>query len=85
MLLLKLIELPVDKVFACLDLYRMFLLHPAMSTHYKKFELGASNIIKIVGVLDNKEAGDPAIMLALRCICNMFRDQSAIYILQEKR
>lgn len=34
--------------------------------------------------LQDKSAGDPAKMLALRCLVNMFREQTAIYILKEK-
>lgn len=84
-LLIKLLEQPVDRIFPCLDLYRIFLLHPDMSNHFKKFEDGASRIYTMVGVLQNKQAADPAIMLALRCLVNMFKDQSAIYALRGKR
>lgn len=84
-LLGKLIDLPVERVFPCLDLYRIFLLHPDMTTHFKKFEDGASRVYSMLSVLHNKDAGDPAKMLACRCLVNMFKDQSAIYILREKR
>ena len=40
----KLLEVPVDKLFPCLDLYRIFLLHPDASNHYKKFEDGANHL-----------------------------------------
>lgn len=39
----------------------------------------------MIGVIQNKQASDPAKMLALRCLANMFRDQSAIFILNGKR
>ena len=68
-----------------LDLYRIFLLHPDMSHHFKKFEDGVSRIYTMVGIIQNKNAADPAIMLALRCLVNMFKDQSAIYALRGKR
>lgn len=84
-LLVKLLEQPVDRVFPCLDLYRIFLLHPDMTTHFKKFEDGASRVYTMIGVLENKSAGDPAKMLALRCLVNMFKDQSAIFALRDKR
>ena len=67
-----------------LDLYRIFLCHPDVACHYKKFEEGASHVSAICYVLREKSAGDPAKMLALRCLCNMFKEQTAIYILKEK-
>ena len=36
-----------------------------------------SHLYSLMGVLENKEAGDPAKMLSLRCIVNIFKDQSA--------
>ena len=39
----------------------------------------------ISGVLCEKSAGDPAKLLALRCIVNMFKEQTAIFVLREKR
>ena len=53
-LLIRLTELPNDRVFAALDLYRMFLTHPAMAHHFKKFEDGAARILRMVGLLENK-------------------------------
>jgi hypothetical protein len=84
-LLVKLLDEPIDRIFPCLDLYRIFLLHPDMTTHFKKFEDGASRVYSMIGVLENKNAGDPAKMLALRCLCNLLKDQSAIYVLRDKR
>jgi hypothetical protein len=67
-----------------LDLYRIFLCHPDVACHYKKFEEGASHVMAICYPLQDKSSGDPAKMLALRCLVNMFREQTAIYILKEK-
>jgi len=72
-LLDKLLALPIDKIFPCLDLYRIFLIHPDSNIHFKKFEDGMVHINTILGVLEDKTAGDPAKMLALRCCCNLFR------------
>ena len=52
-LLVKLIEQPVDRVFPCLDLYRIFLCHPDMTTHFKKFEDGAARVYAMLAVLEN--------------------------------
>jgi len=70
----KLIALPVDKVFPCLDLYRIFLLHPDSSSHFKKFEMGANRVYTLCVPLADKSAGDPSKMLSLRCLCNLFRE-----------
>lgn len=53
-LLVKLLEQPMDRIFPCLDLYRIWLLHPDMSHHFKKFEDGASRIYTMAGVLRSK-------------------------------
>ena len=83
-LLTKLIQLPVDKVFPCLDLYRIFLLHPDATQHSKKFEEGANHVYSLCSPLSDQKASDPAKMLALRCLCNLFREQTSIFILREK-
>lgn len=73
----KLLTFPLDKIFPCLDLYRIFLLHPDSTIHFKKFEDGLTHLFKMLGILEHADSPDPAIMLALRCICNMFKDTSA--------
>ena len=80
----NLIKLPVDKVFPCLDLYRIFLLHPDCSMHYKKFEEGAGRVYSLCSPLTQQGAGDPARMLAMRCLCNLFREQTAIFVMRKK-
>ena len=70
----KLLEFPLDKLFPCLDLYRIFLLHPDATCHFKKFEDGASHLYQLIRVLESKNADDNSKMLSLRCICNIFRD-----------
>jgi hypothetical protein len=52
-------------------------MHPDSTLHYKKFEEGVSNLFNLMAILENKEAGDPAKMLSLRCIANLFRDSCA--------
>ena len=51
-LLDKLLAFPLDKVFPCLDLYRIFLLHPDSTIHYKKFEDGLGHLFKFLGLLE---------------------------------
>lgn len=50
-ILTKLISLPTENVFPCLDLYRIFLTHPDASCHYKKFEEGTSHLWKLLAPL----------------------------------
>ena len=84
-LLDKLMTFPLDKLFPSLDIYRIFLMHPDSTIHFKKFEDGLVHLFKFLGILEQKDAGDPAKMLSLRCICNMFRDPSALFVLRERR
>ena len=81
----KLINLKTEIVFPCLDLYRIFLCHPDMTCHFKKFEDGKSRVWSMINVLTDKTASDPAIMLALRCLCNFSKDQSGVFVLRELR
>jgi len=77
-------RIPVEYCFPMLDLYRIFLCHPDVACHYKKYEEGCGHLMAICYPLMDSKAGDPAKMLALRCIVNMFREQTAIFILKEK-
>lgn len=81
-LLDKLIQLPADKVFPCLDLYRIFLCHPDATCHSKKYEEGSHHVSSICTHLRDKSAGDPAKMLALRCLVNMFKEHTWIFVLK---
>lgn len=50
---------PSDKVFPVLDVYRMFLMHPQSSEHYKVFEAGIEYLGYIISHLraeSSKEA-----------------------------
>lgn len=84
-LMTKLIQLPAARAFPCLDLYRIFLLHPDCTCHYKKYELGANHVYSLIGYLGDKNSQDPTKMLALRCLCNLFREQTSMYVLREKK
>lgn len=81
----KLINLRTEIVFPCLDLYRIFLCHPDMTTHFKKYEDGKSRVWSMINVLTDKKASDPSVMLALRCLCNFYKDQSGVFVLRELR
>jgi PUL domain len=70
----KLIRISLDKVFPCLDLYRIFLTHPDSANHFKKFEDGLTYVFGMASILNDKASSDPTKMLALRCLANMFND-----------
>lgn len=53
--------------------------------HFKKYEVGWNHASSILSVLQHKDSSDPSKMLALRCICNMFKESSAVFTLQGKR
>jgi len=50
----QLLMLPIDKIFACLDLYRIFLLHPDSVQHFKKYEDGWKYINTVLSMLQDK-------------------------------
>ena len=81
----KLINLKTEIVFPCLDLYRIFLCNPDMTCHFKKFEDGKSRVWSMINCITDKSATDPTIMCALRCLCNMSKDQSGIFVMRELR
>ena len=72
----RLLEFPVDKIFPCLDFYRIFLLHSDCGLHFKKFEEGMEHVFKLCNILQLGNCSDPNAMLSLRCLCNIFRDAS---------
>ena len=72
----KLLELPHEKIFPCLDLYRIFLTHPDATCHFKKYEDGKSRVWVMLGCLNDKSSPDPTVMLSLRCLSNMFKDMN---------
>ena len=76
---------PIDKIFPCLDLYRIFLLHPDATQHYKKYEDGWTKINTLLQIMSDPKATDPAIMLSLRCLVNVFKEPSAVFVLRERR
>ena len=82
-LLKKLLKFPADKAFPCLDLYRMFLLHPNSSEHFKVFEYGLEILQILVSFL--KDSPVTTQMMALRCLANLFSNTSSRYMLQSKR
>lgn len=70
----RLLEFPNEKLFPCLDLYRIFLLHPNSSEGYSGSDGGAHYLSVLLGQLTDPNVPKANIMLALRCLCNLFKN-----------
>ena len=82
-LIKKLLKFPSDKVFPCLDIYRMFLMHPHSSEHYKVFEVSLEFLNLLISHL--KESTEPTVTVTLRCFVNLFNNNASQYVLLSKR
>jgi PUL domain len=78
------LEFPSDKLFPCLDLYRIFLLHPYSSEGYSGSDGGSYFLAILLAQLD-KSAPKANIMLAVRCLCNLFKNQSSQHAVLKNR
>lgn len=76
-LIKKLIKLPADKAFPFLDIYRMLLIHPQSSEHYKLFETGLEFFHSLIHFLKDEKSGAPTQMMALRCLANLFQNSAS--------
>jgi PUL domain len=65
-------KFPSSKSFPVLDLYRMFLLHPHSSEHYKVFETALEYLNIVIGHLRDDQAQQATHLVALRCLVNLF-------------
>ncbi|TNV85584.1 hypothetical protein FGO68_gene1924 [Halteria grandinella] len=79
----KLLKFPHEQAFPCLDLYRMFLMHPHSSENYKLFEFALEYLGILIGHLVNGPA--PTQLLALRCLVNLFNNNASQYVMLQKR
>jgi len=73
---------PADKAFPSLDIYRMFLMHPNSSEHYKLFEIGIEYLGMIIGLLKDHSSTHQTHLVALRCIANLFNNNASLFLLQ---
>ena len=73
----KCLEFPADKLFPALDLYRIFLLHPNSSEGFSGADSGFVFLSILLSPLLDPNAPKANIMLALRCLCNLFKNQSS--------
>jgi len=70
-----LLQFPSDKAFPALDLYRMLLMHPSMSEPFKLGEFAAEILGHLTSHLKNGPMATQ--MMAIRCLVNMFKNNSS--------
>ena len=69
----ELLNFPIAKVFPCLDLWRIYLLHAASQLDFNKSDAGAGTTFGTIRFLTDKNAPATVQMLTLRAMCNWFR------------
>ena len=47
----QLMDFPIDKVFPCIDLYRVFLTHPQSNIEFTRSDMGASQMAMLLGFM----------------------------------
>ena len=72
----KLLAFPVEKAFPCMDLYRIYLLHPSSYEAYAASDAGITYINTMIRFLSDEGYPKNIIMLTLRAMCNLFKNQS---------
>ena len=76
----QLLKFPYDKVFPCIDLYRMYLMHPTSSAEFTKSDMGAGQVSTMLNFLLAKNVPNPVYYLTLRSLCNYFKNQSSNHV-----
>lgn len=82
-MLKKILRFPSDKAFPVLDIYRMFLMHPHSSEHYKVFENAIEYLNIIIGHVKSQTQATQ--LVGLRCLVNLFNNSASLFCLQQKR
>lgn len=80
----KCLLLPKDKVFPALDVYRIYLTHPNSTENYNGSDAGAEYIAVLTNILGG-DCPKNTNLLALRCVANLFINQSAAYVAVKRR
>ena len=75
----KLLAFPIDKAFPCMDLYRIYLLHPTSYEAYAASDAGATYIQSLLRCIGEPQNPKPLIMLTLRALSNLFKNQSSMH------
>lgn len=75
----------MDKVFPCVDLYRMYLLHPSSYEQFAASDAGAFYLNQLMRYIGDASNPKPVIMLGLRALNNLFKNQSSSHIAFQRR
>lgn len=70
----KLLAFPIEKAFPCMDLYRIYLLHPTSYEAYAASDAGASYIQAMLRFISDTGHPKALIMLTLRGLSNLFKN-----------
>lgn len=70
----KLLAFPIDKAFPCMDLYRIYLLHPTSYEAYAASDAGATYIQSMIRFVQDPQYPKALIMLTLRAMSNLFKN-----------
>jgi hypothetical protein len=81
----KLLTFPVDKVFPCLDLYRIYLLHPSAYEQFAGSDAGAFYVHALLAFIKDTNHPKAVLMLALRSLNNLFKNQSSAHVALKNR
>lgn len=81
----QLLDFPIAKAFPCIDMYRMYLCHPSSSLEFTKSDMGATQVSMMLRFLSEKNAPNSVYMLALRSLCNFFKNQSSNHVATYRR
>ena len=79
----KLMSWPGSHLFPVFDLLRVLQLHPGAVELFKGSEQGAKIISPAVAMLS--QGSGPGLITALRLLCNMFGDSTALFAVQNRR
>ena len=79
----KLLTWPNPSMFPVFDLFRVLQLHPGAGELYKGSDQGAKVISPAVATLS--QGSGPGLVTALRLLCNMFGDSTAMFAVQKRR
>ena len=79
------LSFPKEKIFPCIDLYRMFLTHPQANSEFSKSDLGSKELANIFGWLAQAGLPKQVYMLTLRATANLFKNQASNAVMIRRR
>ena len=76
----KLLQFPLEKAFPCMDLFRVYLLHPSSYEPFAASDAGAPLIQAMLRFISSPENPKALLMLTLRGLSNLFVNQSSQHV-----